>query len=288
MPSGLLLRDRGDVCKRVSRGDVLQWGADTPSSVRGGHVQHVSDADSVLDLPRRIPVQPGWFDRLPPRPRVSRGALLHCGDAESGGRALSSGDVQQRDGAGEHLAVPAVPCGDVLRRYGADRAERQLQQGLLLQRGLCGGERERVRRAYGVQRVELRGLRGRVSCGGVLSGGVSAADAVRGRAVLRDAGAVAGERAVRRRVLLWERRGLEREAGRELGGVGALSGGAVLSGGKHAAVVVSEGDVLWHGGQPERVRLSAVCCRVLLPVRWDEQRDRVLVQRRVLLSSGDV
>ena len=219
---------------------------------------------------------------------VSFWALLHCGDAESGGRALSSGDVQQRDGAGEHLAVPAVPCGDVLRRNGADRAERQLQRGLLLQRGLCGGERERVRRAYGVQRVELRGLRGRVSCGGVLSGGVSAADAVRGRAVLRDAGAVAGERAVRRRVLLWQRRGLEREAGRELGGVGALSVWRVLPHWISIPYFMSEGDVLWHGGQPERVRLSAVCCRVLLPVRWDEQRERVLVQRRVLLSGGDV
>ena len=99
---------------------------------------------------------------------------------------------------------------------------------------------------------------------------------------------MAGQRALRRRVLLRERWGLEREAGRELGGVGAVSGGTVLSYGDGGTFFVSEGDVLGCLGQQERVGLRAVRGGVLLSVCWDEQRDDVLVQRRVLLPCGDV
>ena len=201
---------------------------------------------------------------------------------------MSPGDVQQRDGAGEHLAVSGLPCGDVLRGDWPDRAERHVQRGLLLQRGLGGGECERVRRAYCVQRDELRRMRRGVSCGVVLPGGVCAADALWGRAVLWDGRTVAGQRALRRRVLLRERGGLEREAGRELGGVGAVSGGTVLSYGDGGTFFVSEGDVLGCLGQQERVGLRAVRGGVLLSVCWDEQRDDVPVQRRVLLPCGDV
>lgn len=103
--------------------------------------------------------------------------------------------------------MPGVPRGDVLRGDWAICAQRELQRGVLLQRGRRGGERERLRPAGVVQRGGVRGLRGRVSDGVVLSGGVIWADAVRGRGVLRARGAVGGERAVRRRVLLlWERR----------------------------------------------------------------------------------
>ena len=125
---------------------------------------------------------------------------------------MSAGDVQQRDGACEHLAVSIVPSGDVLRGDGPDWAERQVQRRLLLQRGGGGGECERMRRTDGVQRHELRRMRGDVSGGVILPCGIGAADAMRRWAVLRDRRAVAGERALRRRVLLRERGGLEREA----------------------------------------------------------------------------
>ena len=179
---------------------------------------------------------------------------------------MSSWDVQQRDGAGQPIAVQAVSGGDVLRRDGSCGAERAVQRGLLLQRGLSGGERERVRCARGVQRDELRIMRGRVSCGVVLPFGVGAADALRCGAVLRDSGAVAGERAVRRRVLLREWWGLERAAGRECGRVRAVSCWAVLPCGDSGAFAVSQGDFLGDGGQQECVRLCGVCCWALLSV----------------------
>ena len=177
---------------------------------------------------------------------------------------MPSWDVQQRDGAGQHIAVPALSGGDVLRRDGACGAERAVQRGLLLQRGLSGGERERVRCASGVQRDELWRMRGRVSCGVVLSFGVRAADAVRRGAVLRDSGAVAGERAVRRRVLLRECWGLERAAGRECGRVRAVSCRAVLPCGDSGAFAVSQGDFLGDGGEQECVGLRGVCRWIFL------------------------
>lgn len=190
---------------------------------------------------------------------------------------MSEGHVQQRDRAGEHLAVPAVPCGDVLRGCGSCRSERGLQRGVLLQRGERGGERERVRRAYGVQRVELRGVRGSVSGGVVLSCGVGGAEAVWCGGVLRVGGALAGERALRCGVLLQGGGGLERAAERERGGVRGVSGGAVLSCGDGGADRVSAGDVFWDGGEPERVGLQGVCCGVLLPRRGDDERDELPV-----------
>ena len=190
---------------------------------------------------------------------------------------MSSWDVQQRDGAGPHIAVQAVSGGDVLRRDGSCGAERAVQRGLLLQRGLSGGQRERVRCASGVQRDELRRMRGRVSCGVVLSFGVGAADALRGGAVLRDSGAVAGERAVRRRVLLRECRGLERAAGREPGRVRAVSCWAVLPCGNSGAFAVSQGDFLGDGGQQECVGLHGVRCWVLLSLHGHDEREHVPV-----------
>jgi hypothetical protein len=44
-------------------------------------------------------------------------------------RDVWKGDVQQRDGACEHLAVPAVPSGDVLRGDGPDRADWHHRRG---------------------------------------------------------------------------------------------------------------------------------------------------------------
>ena len=99
---------------------------------------------------------------------------------------MPSRDIQQRDGAGQHIAVQALPGGDVLCGHGAGGAKRELQRGLLLQRGLCGGERQRVRRTCIVQRVELRGVWGRVSCGVVVSCRICAADGVWSGSVLRD------------------------------------------------------------------------------------------------------
>ena len=141
-----------------------------------------------------------------------------------------------------------------------------MQRGLLLQRGISGGERERVRCARGVQRDAVCRMRGRVSCGVILPFGVGAADALRCGAVLRDRGAVAGERAVRRRVLLRECWGLERAAGRECGRVGAVSCWAILSCGDSGAIALSEGDFLGDGGQQECVRLRGVCRWALLSV----------------------
>ena len=161
--------------------------------------------------------------------------------------------------------MPGVPWGDVLRGDGSAGSERKLQRWVLLQRGLCGGERELVRRSCSVQRVELRCLRGRVSRGVVLSSGVGRADGVWGRGVLRDGGAVAGERALRRGVLLQGVWGLECEAGREGVGVRGLSGWVLLSGGDCGACAVPEGDVLRDCGEQERVGLPGVCCRSLLP-----------------------
>lgn len=201
---------------------------------------------------------------------------------------MSSWDVQQRDGAGQHIAVQAVSGGDVLRRDGSCGAERAVQRGLLLQRGLSGGQRERVRCARGVQRDELWRLRGRVSCGVVLPFGVGAADALRCGAVLRDSGAVAGERAVRRRVLLRECWGLERAAGRESGRVRAVSCWAVLPCGDSGAFAVSQGDFLGDGGQQECVGLRGVCCWALLSLRGHDEREHVPVQCWLLLSGGYV
>ena len=95
-------------------------------------------------------------------------------------------------------------------------------------------------------------MRGRVSCGVVLPCGVCAADAMRCWTVLRYRGAVAGQRALRRRVLLRERGGLEREAGWELDGIRAVSCRAVLPSRDGGASAVSERDVLGDGGQSER------------------------------------
>ena len=105
-------------------------------------------------------------------------------------------DIQQRDGPGQHLAVSGVSCWDVLCGTGAGGAERELQRGLLLHWGVCGGERERVRCASAVQRVELWRMWRSVSCGLLLSAGVRRSDGVWQGAVLRDGWALAGERAV--------------------------------------------------------------------------------------------
>ena len=87
-----------------------------------------------------------------------------------------------------------------------------MQRRVLLQRGGGRGECERMRRSDGMQRYELRRMRGGMSSGVILPCGLVAADAMRCRAVLWGGWAVAGKRALRCRVLLWERGGLEREA----------------------------------------------------------------------------
>ena len=122
-----------------------------------------------------------------------------------------------------------------------------------------------MRRTCLMQRDDVRGVRGRVSSGVVLSSGVGSADGVWSGGVLRDGGAVAGERALRRRVLLRGVWGQECEAGRERVGLRALSGWVLLSCGDCGSCAVSEGDVLRDCGEQERVGLPGVCCRSLLP-----------------------
>jgi hypothetical protein len=127
-----------------------------------------------------------------------------------------------------------------------------------------------------------------VSCGDVLPSGVGAADALRCGAVLRGRGAVAGERAVRRRVLLRECWGLERAAGRECGRVRAVSCWAVLSCGDSGAVAVSQGEFLGGGGQQECVRLRGVRSWALLSLHGHDEREHLRVQCWLLLSGGHV
>ena len=141
---GLLLRDRGKRGRGVSSRDVLQRRPDPPSAVRGWHVQFVPTADGVRCVPGWILLQSSWINDVQTSKYMPSRTFLYSGDEESGGGAVSAGDVQQHDGADQHHAVQAVPGGDVLRGDGADSAERQVQRRLLLQRGGSGGERELV------------------------------------------------------------------------------------------------------------------------------------------------
>jgi hypothetical protein len=67
-----------------------------------------------------------------------------------------------------------------------------------------------------------------------------------------------------------------------------VSCGAVLPCGDGGAAAMPEGDVLGDGGEPERVGLPALCCGVLLPVCWDDERDAVFLQCGLLLPCWDV
>jgi hypothetical protein len=177
---------------------------------------------------------------------VSCRLLLPGGAEQLRSWAMPSGDVQQCDRACERVAVPVVRGGYVLRRDGAGVAERGVPGGVLLQRGVGGGERERVRpTGCDVRQSELRFVVGgcsdaevwrRVSGRVVLSGGVRVADAVPGGAVLQCDWSGERERGLRSRVLL---SGAEQH---EPEGCG-LPRGTLLPGGDGGACEVSAGDV---------------------------------------------
>ena len=125
-------------------------------------------------------------------------------------------------------------------------AERGVPGGVLLQRGVGGGGRERVRpTGCDVRQSELRFVVGgcsdaavwrRVSGRVVLSGGVCVADGLPGGAVLRGGWSAERERGLRSRVLL---SGAEQH---EPEGCG-LPRGTLLPGGDGGACEVSAGDV---------------------------------------------
>jgi hypothetical protein len=173
-------------------------------------------------------------------------AFLRRGTEQLDGGAMSYRGFQQSDRTAECLAVPLVCGGDVLRRPGSGYTERELHRGLLLQRGIGGAGRERVRQSIvSVRQSELRSpgwaaavkeVRGAVSCGLLLPGRVCDADGVPCWAVLRECGSGQAERGMLCGVLL--RRGEQHEPDG-----GGMSCGALLSCGDGGACEMSTGDV---------------------------------------------
>ena len=174
------------------------------------------------------------------------GSLLHQCNELLGIWGVSYRHIQQSDRTAECLAVPLVCGGDVLRRHGPGYTERELQRGLLLQRGIGGAGRERVRQSIvSVRQSELRSpgwaaavkhVRVAVSCGLLLPGRVCDADGVPCWAVLRECGSGQAERGMLCGVLL--RRGEQHEPDG-----GGMSCGALLSCGDGGACEMSTGDV---------------------------------------------
>ena len=177
---------------------------------------------------------------------MSRGAVLYGRNEQLRCWAVSSRHVQQHDGAWQHITVPALLGGNVLRGCRACSAYRELQRGLLLQRRVGGGGRERVRQPrMGVRQPELRvhggaqavkQLRGPLPCGVVLSGWVGVANAMSCGAVLRDCWAAESERAMPCRVLLQRPEQLEPQGS-------CVPCGVLLSGWDSVAGQVRAGDV---------------------------------------------